>query len=210
MVYAADVFFSDTVFTPELCAQLLCEDFGLPQHLFVTRIVYAIQERVREYRDQVLPLKPRLVGLQNGKLEEGSEEWNVWKNARMYSQEEEDIENIDGEEEGEVDKEGLKNRREGLIVNGDLSDEVEGDKMSGLNGHAESGDVVVHFDLGDDSLKESAAFPNGLSVQKSTKVEVMEVPITLDEAMKQFDFNEAAEDIRVLIKVSLLEELFYD
>ncbi|KAK8850360.1 hypothetical protein IAR55_004278 [Kwoniella newhampshirensis] len=47
---------SDTVVTPELFAQTLCDDFGVPHVHFAPKIVAAINERVREYQDQVLPM----------------------------------------------------------------------------------------------------------------------------------------------------------
>ncbi|KAK4684761.1 SWI/SNF-related matrix-associated actin-dependent regulator of chromatin subfamily B member 1, partial [Tremellales sp. Uapishka_1] len=47
---------SDVVVTPELFAQCLCDDFSVPPHHFVPKIVAAIRERVREYQDQVLPM----------------------------------------------------------------------------------------------------------------------------------------------------------
>ena len=42
-------------------AQSLCEDFGYPQSIFVPKIVTAIQERVREFQDQLLPIGPHRV-----------------------------------------------------------------------------------------------------------------------------------------------------
>ena len=45
----------DTVVTPELFAQSLCQDFSIPPQHFFHKIVSAIRERVQEYRDQVLP-----------------------------------------------------------------------------------------------------------------------------------------------------------
>jgi SWI/SNF-related matrix-associated actin-dependent regulator of chromatin subfamily B protein 1 len=57
---------ADTVVTPELFAQSICDDFKLPAGQFVPKIVAAIKERVREYQDQVMPLqsdkKPELSG----------------------------------------------------------------------------------------------------------------------------------------------------
>ncbi|WVQ70519.1 hypothetical protein IAR50_000038 [Cryptococcus sp. DSM 104548] len=50
---------ADTVVTPELFAQTLCDDFGVPHHIFAPRIITAINERVHEYKDQVLPLAQR-------------------------------------------------------------------------------------------------------------------------------------------------------
>lgn len=48
---------SDTVVTPELFAQTICDDFKLPAGQFVPKIVAAIKERVREYQDQVQPIQ---------------------------------------------------------------------------------------------------------------------------------------------------------
>lgn len=50
---------SDTVVTPELFAQTICDDFKLPGGQFIPKIVAAIKERVREYQDQVLPIHAR-------------------------------------------------------------------------------------------------------------------------------------------------------
>lgn len=45
--------------TPELFAQTLCDDFKVPPQHFVSLIVSAIHQRVREFQDQVLPLVVR-------------------------------------------------------------------------------------------------------------------------------------------------------
>lgn len=52
---------ADTVVDPTMFAQSLCEDFGFPSGVFVPKIVTAIQERVREYQDQLLPIGPHRV-----------------------------------------------------------------------------------------------------------------------------------------------------
>jgi SWI/SNF-related matrix-associated actin-dependent regulator of chromatin subfamily B protein 1 len=48
--------FVDTVVTPDLFARSLCDDFGVPTHLFLPRITAAIHEKIKEYQDQVAPL----------------------------------------------------------------------------------------------------------------------------------------------------------
>jgi len=57
---------ADTVVTPELFAQSICDDFKLPPAQFIPKIVATIKERVREYQDQVMPLqankRPELAG----------------------------------------------------------------------------------------------------------------------------------------------------
>lgn len=60
----------DTVVTPELFAQSLCDDFKLPPTQFVPKIVAAIKERVREYQDQVLPIQPATDVTGKGSLDE--------------------------------------------------------------------------------------------------------------------------------------------
>jgi SWI/SNF-related matrix-associated actin-dependent regulator of chromatin subfamily B protein 1 len=47
---------SDKVVTPEIFAQGLCDDFKVPVQHFASKIVAAIQERVKEYQDQVMPM----------------------------------------------------------------------------------------------------------------------------------------------------------
>jgi SWI/SNF-related matrix-associated actin-dependent regulator of chromatin subfamily B protein 1 len=47
---------ADTVITPELFANCLCNDFSVPSHHFVPKIVAAIRARVFEYQNQVLPV----------------------------------------------------------------------------------------------------------------------------------------------------------
>ena len=58
----------DTVVTPEMFAQCLCDDFSVPHVQFVPRIVAAINERVKEYQNQVLPMLTRSPDVIRGKL----------------------------------------------------------------------------------------------------------------------------------------------
>ncbi|WRT70508.1 uncharacterized protein IL334_007506 [Kwoniella shivajii] len=50
---------ADKVVTPEIFAQSMCDDFAVPPQHFLSKIVTAIQERVQEYQDQVLPIIQR-------------------------------------------------------------------------------------------------------------------------------------------------------
>lgn len=58
---------SDTVVTPEMFAQILCDDFKLPGGQFIPKIVAAIKERVREYEDQVQPIQPKADNYDHGR-----------------------------------------------------------------------------------------------------------------------------------------------
>ena len=83
---------SDRVVTPELFAQSMCDDFRVPYAHFGPRIVAAIQERVKEYQDQVLPITARADGKIRGVLEDGDEGeskaiWEVFRRARESSEE---------------------------------------------------------------------------------------------------------------------------
>ncbi|WVR08434.1 hypothetical protein IAU60_005489 [Kwoniella sp. DSM 27419] len=99
---------ADKVVTPEIFAQSLCDDFGVPHQHFVPRIVAAIEERVREYQDQVLPIiQRRPVEDLKGKLDpEGDAAARamieVFRRVREGSLPEEEIKTDPGEE-GEVD-----------------------------------------------------------------------------------------------------------
>lgn len=80
---------SDKVVTPEIFAQSMCDDFKVPYAHFGPRIVSAIQERVSEYQNQVLPMSrggntgDRLRGvLDEGGEGEGRAIWEVFRAAR--------------------------------------------------------------------------------------------------------------------------------
>ncbi|WWC92081.1 uncharacterized protein L201_007035 [Kwoniella dendrophila CBS 6074] len=95
---------SDKVVTPELFAQSLCDDFQVPAQHFLSRIVAAIQERVQEYQDQVLPIVQRLPKEDyKGKLDpEGDGEaramFEIFRRVREGSGIEEEIKTDPGEE----------------------------------------------------------------------------------------------------------------
>lgn len=95
---------ADTVITPDLFAQTLCEDFQVPPVHFKSRIVAAIQERVKEYQDQVLPILTRSPDLVRGKLDlegegEGKVLYEVFRRVRERSEE---IKTESGEEDPRV------------------------------------------------------------------------------------------------------------
>ena len=74
--------------TPELFAQSLCEDFNVPSHHFVPKIVAAIVERAAEYRDQVLPILQRVPDdACRGQLDPDGEAAAVFRRAREGSEE---------------------------------------------------------------------------------------------------------------------------
>ncbi|RXK41701.1 hypothetical protein M231_00936 [Tremella mesenterica] len=80
---------SDTVVTPELFAQTLCDDFHLPLQHFHHRIVTAIQERVKEYQDQILPIIPPSLSSQGQLHPEDEIIWERFRGVResTYSDE---------------------------------------------------------------------------------------------------------------------------
>jgi len=84
--YLADLS-KDTVVTPELFAQTLCDDFNVPLHHFGPRIAAAIHERVREYQDQVLPILRRDVNPCRGTLDPDGGAMAVFRRTREGSEE---------------------------------------------------------------------------------------------------------------------------
>lgn len=79
--------FKDTVVTPEMFAQTMCDDFNVPVHQFGPKIVAAIIERVRVYQDQVLPILQRNADACRGKLDSDGEAMAVFRRARDGSEE---------------------------------------------------------------------------------------------------------------------------
>ena len=68
-------------------AQTVCDDFNVPVSHFGPKIAAAIYERVREYRDQVLPILQRDLDSCRGKLDPGSERMAVFRRAKGASEE---------------------------------------------------------------------------------------------------------------------------
>ena len=78
---------ADSVVTPELFAMSMCDDFRLPHKDFVPKIVSAIQEKVKEYQDQVLPVMPKIPKEEacRGLLDPDGPAWEVFRRAREGS-----------------------------------------------------------------------------------------------------------------------------
>lgn len=175
------ILITDTVVVPELFAHSLCDDFNLPTNIFVPRIVIAINDRVKEYRDQVLPLESRPEG-SGGRLQVESEEWELWRKFRddLAADENVDVEgdSEEGDEEIRTDEGGRVEPAVDVVI---------------VDGNDGDGDVKLDMeDMGDESKKKS--------------VEGMEdVPVTVEEAMQKWSGEEGGmglDDMRILIKVS--------
>lgn len=83
--------------TAELFAQSLCDDFGVPPIHFVSKIVTVINERVREYKDQVLPIMARSPEVIKGKMDsQGDDESRAM--CRVFAQMREGSEETDSGE----------------------------------------------------------------------------------------------------------------
>ncbi|WVQ95720.1 hypothetical protein IAU59_002819 [Kwoniella sp. CBS 9459] len=113
---------ADKVVTPEVFAQTLCDDFAVPQQHFVPKIVAAIQERIHEYQDQVLPIVQRKTTEDNrGKLDpEGNDTSRamveVFRKVREGSGPEEEIKTDPGEDRGDDDVKIVMFGGEGLSL----------------------------------------------------------------------------------------------
>ena len=193
---------------------MLCADFSLPPQHFVSRIVTAIAERVREYKDQVLPLEPRPVDACRGRLEPGSEEWEAWRRARLLGMEAEaemedddvDMVGEDGDDEHEVhtDEGAQMDDSAVRVVDGD--DDADGARKS-LLARMDSGSIdgrgsktpgpipAMERDL---SFAKPQARDGGMDVDE---IEV-DLPMTVEEAMDQYgQCDDPGDDLRILIKV---------
>lgn len=89
---------SDTVVTPELFAQSLCDDFKLPAGQFIPKIVAAIKERVREYQDQVLPIQQTTDTAGKGSIDE-DEGQAILETFRRAHDDDEEIKTDEGADE---------------------------------------------------------------------------------------------------------------
>lgn len=83
---------ADQVVTPALFAQVLCDDFKVPHQHFAPRIIAAIQERVKEYQDQVMPILTRSPDIIKGQLDPDGDDdakamYEVFRRAREGSEE---------------------------------------------------------------------------------------------------------------------------
>lgn len=120
---------ADTVVLPDLFAQSLCDDFNLPPAVFIPKIVATINEKIREYKDQVMPLEPRLPSSPiGGKLEESGEEWDAWRRLREDAMRDDDD---SGEEEEVRTDEGGKVDHGVIIVNGDEDEDIKPEMEDG-------------------------------------------------------------------------------
>ena len=127
---------ADTVVTPELFAASLCQDFGVPEGIFVPRIVAIIREREREFQNQVLPILPRASGSTVGKINpEGDADargmYEVFRRAREGSVPDveavpEAIKDTGGSASSDEIKTEVGEDDEGIkIVNGDAEEVAE-------------------------------------------------------------------------------------
>jgi SWI/SNF-related matrix-associated actin-dependent regulator of chromatin subfamily B protein 1 len=175
---------SDTVVTPELFAQCLCDDYKVPTHLFIHRIAAAINERVREYQDQVLPMLARDPGKEHsrGKLEKADE--IVFGAARVGAAS--DVQASKVEKDGsEEDTEEIKTESGG-----------DDDRVTIIRGdEGEEGDMDIPLVIGEGEKQRVDL--------KSEEVEPdqhLERVMTVEEAMAALPLDQIKE-LRILVKV---------
>jgi SWI/SNF-related matrix-associated actin-dependent regulator of chromatin subfamily B protein 1 len=201
---ASCAYITDTVVSPELFAESLCSDFSLPPQHFVPKIVAAIAERMREYRDQVLPLEPRFVDACRGRLEQGSEEWEAWRRARAIALELVD----DSDDEDPVgDEHEVRTDEGGQLDDGTVqvvgSEEEEADQAQmALREAGENGDAPSTPGKQISRGRPALVKQETDSSNADQALEVVELPMTVEEAMDQWGQGaEGGDDLRILIKV---------
>ncbi|WWC72392.1 uncharacterized protein I206_106354 [Kwoniella pini CBS 10737] len=183
---------SDKVVTPELFAQSLCDDFQVPPQHFFSRIVATIQERVKEYQDQVLPIiqrHPREE--QRGKLDpEGDANqramYEIFRKIREGSgigQEEEEIKTDPGE------------------INDDVRI-VSFDQNGPGSGFEDGAEETVPVEPLNDSEGRK---PEIIDDEQVIKPEIVEEdrPMTVEEVMQLLP-KEQTEELRILIKIDII------
>ena len=169
---------SDTVVTPELFARSLCEDFGVPETFFISRICAAIRERVREFQDQVLPVLDRSPDGLKGKLAQDGDEASKTMYHFFRKLREGSVPPLDGEDAGPS-----SSSNKGQSVSSEGSDEVK----------TEAGD--------DTELSVKIVDGDGMLVDHEEPVD--DEVMTVEEAMSRFGTGQG-EDLRVLIRVDII------
>lgn len=168
---------SDTVVTPELFARSLCDDFAVPSHLFVPRIVIAIAEKVREYQDQVAPMMSKRDGREEcrGKLEDVDD--IVFGAAR------DGLADYLGKIKGEVESEVM-------VKVENIENEV----------HENGGDIEMIEENGEDGNEELKVNVKEEDDEGKGIIQVEERIMTVEEATAIMGQN-LSEELRILIKV---------
>lgn len=165
----------DTLVTPELFAQCLCHDFGVPEGIFVSRIAAVIRDRVKEYQNQVLPVLARPTDATRGKIDpEGDGEaramYEIFRRAREDTPED----------------------AEHTLVNGHASNSSEDIKTE--RGDEDDAHVKIV-----DANDEDVDMAPDLEEEKADG-HVEEKPMTVEEATASFAMSQR-DDLRILIKV---------
>lgn len=163
---------------------------------------------MREYKDQVLPLEPRVADACKGRLEPGSEEWQAWRRARAIALEG-DEDDSDDEREGEDDEHEVRTDEGAQVDDGAVKiageDDDEGDAARKALREQVEGSQEPKTPGGrsysTDKLPLKRKFDDMIV---GTPLDMDdELPMTVEEAMDKWGHGEDGDDLRILIKVCL-------